>query len=215
MTESSFNQRLVQVSGLQEYVYCPRRYYYQRYHDQIGTPYELVDGRTRHESASRKGGWIQERYFRSKSLGLHGKIDLIEDDGDVLTPIERKRAESGEYYESDEVQLAAYCMLLEDQIDEPVNVGYIYLFSTDERHAVHITERHRRTVREIIRRIRSMTVDDIPPLTDNPSKCEACSARSYCMPAETAALEPEKAEGTGWEAAAGTPPGDLDEGDLA
>ncbi len=47
--------------------------------------------------------------------------------------------------------------------------------------------------------MRSMTVDDIPPLTDNPSKCEACSAREYCMPEETARLEPEKARGTGWE----------------
>ena len=44
-----------------------------------------------------------------------------------------------------------------------------------------------------------MTVDDIPPLTDNPSKCEACSVREYCMPKETAMLEPEKARGTGWE----------------
>jgi CRISPR-associated exonuclease Cas4 len=214
MTGSSFGDELVQVSGLQEYVYCPRRYYYQRYHDQIGTPYELADGRARHDAASRRGGWIQERYFRSETLGLHGKIDLIEDDGGVLTPVERKRAESGEYYESDEVQLAAYCMLLEDQLDERVNIGYIYLFSTDERHAIQITDRHRRTVREVIRRIRSMTVDDIPSLTDSPSKCKACSARSYCMPAETAVLEPEKARGTGWAAAAGTPPGDLEMGDL-
>jgi len=27
-----------------------------------------------------------------------------------------------------------------------------------------------------------MSVDSIPPLTDNPKKCEACSAREYCMP---------------------------------
>jgi len=189
---------LVHVSALQEFVYCPRRYYYQRYHDQIGTPYELVDGRSKHENQSERGGWITERYFKSEALGLHGKIDLLEHDG-TLTPVERKRAESGAYYESDEVQLAGYCMLLEDAIDEPVNVGYIYLYSTDERHAIRITERHRRTVREIVSRIESMAVASIPPLTDNPNKCDACSARHYCMPAETALLEPEKANGTGWE----------------
>jgi len=33
------------VSALNEFVYCPRRYYYQRYYDEIGEPYELVDGR--------------------------------------------------------------------------------------------------------------------------------------------------------------------------
>lgn len=198
MTDSTFRDELVQVSALNEYVYCPRRFYYQRYQDQIGTPYELVDGRSKHEHQADRGGWITERYFRSDQLGIHGKIDLIEDDN-VLTPVERKRAESGEYYPSDEVQLAGYCMLLEDAIGEPVNVGYIYLYSTDTRHAIRITEKHRRTVREIISRIETMTVDDIPPLTDNPSKCEACSAREYCMPEETAMLEPEKARGTGWE----------------
>ena len=198
MTDSTFRDELVQVSALNEYVYCPRRFYYQRYQDQIGTPYELVDGRSKHEHQSNRGGWITERYFRSDQLGMHGKIDLIEDD-EVLTPVERKRAESGEYYPNDEVQLAGYCMLLEDAIGESVNVGYIYLYSTDTRHAIRITEKHRRTVREIISRIETMTVDDIPPLTDNPSKCEACSAREYCMPEETAMLEPEKARGTGWE----------------
>jgi CRISPR-associated exonuclease Cas4 len=193
------SEEFVHVSELQEFVYCHRRHYYQRYHDQIGKPYELVDGRSMHDNQSDRGGWVKERYFKSEALDLHGKIDLLEHDGGELTPVERKRAESGAYYESDEVQLAAYCMLLADEIDEPVNVGYIYLYSTDERHAVHITDRHRQTVEEIVSRIQSMTVDEIPPLTDNPKKCDACSARHYCMPAETAMLEPEKAEGTGWE----------------
>ncbi|MFC7073833.1 CRISPR-associated protein Cas4 [Halovenus rubra] len=199
MTDASFRDELVQVSAFNEYVYCPRRFYYQRYQDQIGTPYELVDGRSKHQNQADRGGWITERYFRSDNLGLHGKIDLIETDDDVLTPVERKRAESGEYYPSDEVQLAGYCMLLESAIGEPVNVGYIYLYSTDVRHAIRITQRHRDTVKEIVHRIETMSVDTIPPLTDNPDKCKACSAREYCMPKETAILEPKKARGTGWE----------------
>lgn len=195
----STKDELVHVSALNEYVYCPRRFYYQRYQDEIGTPYELVDGRLKHERQTKRGNWITERYFRSDRLGLHGKIDLVETHDDVLTPVERKRAESGDYYSSDEIQLAGYCMLLEDVINEPMNVGYIYLYSTDERHAVRITDRHRQTVHEIVDAIQSMTVDSIPPFTDNPNKCEACSAREYCMPAETARLEPDKAAGTGWE----------------
>jgi len=200
-TPQTIGQRdtLVPVSALNEFVYCPRRFYYQHYHDEIGTPYELVDGRSKHEKQSQRGGWITERYFRAAELNLHGKIDLIESDGDVLTPVERKRAESGQYFPSDEVQLAGYCMLLEAAIGEPVNVGYIYLYETDERYAIQITESHRETVHKIIDKIRSLSVDSIPPLTDNPKKCEACSAREYCMPEETAMLEPQKAEGTGWE----------------
>jgi CRISPR-associated exonuclease Cas4 len=199
MIDSDTAEELVHVSELQEFVYCPRRQYYQRFHDEIGTPYELVHGRSKHEKQSERGGWITERYFKSQALGLHGKLDLVESGDDTLTPVERKRAESGAYYQSDEIQLAGYCMLLEQATNEPVNIGYIYLYSTDERHAVQITERHRQMVRDIISRIRSMSVNNVPPLTDNPKKCEACSARHYCMPKETAILEPDKAEGTGWE----------------
>jgi len=88
-----------------------------------------------------------------------------------------------------------------------VNVGYIYLYSTDTRHSVRITQDHRETVQEILRRIRAMSVDSIPSLTQSQSKCEACSARTYCMPgARRLSSSPSDAEGTGWE---GTTPGDL------
>lgn len=206
-------EKLVQVQDINQFVYCPRRLYYQTFLDTVGKNYELVDGRMSHENASRRGGWTNELYLRSERHGIHGKIDVVED-GDTLTPIERKRAESGTYYESDELQLAAYCMLLEDNVPGSVNVGYIYTESNDRRHTVRIKDWHREQVAEIVSIIASMTVDDIPPLTDNPSKCEACSARSYCMPAETAALEPEKARETGWAEVAGTPPGELDGDDL-
>jgi len=199
--ESSFKDELVYVSALNEFVYCPRRYYYQRFHDEIGEPYELVDGRSKHDSASKRGGWVRERYVRSEDLGLHGKIDLVETDGGTPTPVERKRAESGEYYPSDELQIAGYCMLLEDAIGEPVNVGYIYLYSTDTRHPIRITDEHRLAVRRTIERIEQLSFGDVPPLIDTRSKCEACSARSYCMPAETAMLDPDMAEGTEWEGA--------------
>jgi CRISPR-associated exonuclease Cas4 len=193
------HDNLVHVSALNEYLYCPRRFYYQRYHDEMGTPYELIDGRSKHENAAHRGDWINERYLSDTSLGLHGKIDIIESEDGILTPIERKRAESGGYYINDEIQLAGYCMLLSNTIDEPVNIGYVYLYSTDQRHSIRITEDHRQAVNKIVNQIQSMSITDIPPLTDNPDKCEACSAGEYCMPAETARLEPEKARGTGWE----------------
>jgi CRISPR-associated exonuclease Cas4 len=193
------HDELVHVSALNEYLYCSRRFYYQRYHDEMGTPYELIDGRSKHENAAHRGDWINERYLCDTSLGLHGKIDIIESEDGVLTPIERKRAESGGYYTNDEIQLAGYCMLLSNAIGEPVNFGYIYLYSTDQRHSIRITENHRQAVNKIVDHIQSMSATNIPPLTDNPSKCEACSARTYCMPEETVKLEPDKARGTGWE----------------
>ena len=186
------------MQEINQFVYCPRRLYYQKFLDTIGRNYELVEGNSQHEQKSKRGGWTNELYLRSQKLSLHGKIDVLEEDG-VLTPVEQKRSESGEYFESDELQLAAYCMLLEDNTDGPVNVGYIYTRSNDRRHTVRITEWHREQIDEIVSVIQSMDFDDVPPLTDNPNKCEKCSTREYCMPRETAILEPKKAAGTGWE----------------
>jgi CRISPR-associated exonuclease Cas4 len=201
MTTAGQRNELVQVSALNSFVYCPRRYYYRRFYDLDHHSIELTEGRLEHERHTRRGGQIREMYLRSDSLGLHGKVDIVEgsEDGDILTPIERKRAESGDVHLSDRLQLAGYCMLLENRINEPVNIGYVYVRSTDIRHAVRITERMRTGVRDVVQKIRSMEVDTIPPYTQNPNKCDACSASHYCLPAETRKLEPEQVAGSGWE----------------
>lgn len=189
----------VNVSDLNQYGYCPRRYWYLHYYDTQGRNYQRVEGTTTHESKSTRGDWMNELYLESEELGLKGKIDILDVEAEQAVPVERKRAASGRYYWNDELQLAGYCMLLEAQIDEPVREGVIYLYETDERYRIEITEEHRQAVHKAIHEIKTMSVDDVPPLVDNPNKCEKCSTRQYCMPMETAILEPEKAEGTGWE----------------
>jgi CRISPR-associated exonuclease Cas4 len=192
-------RELVNASDLNQYAYCPRRYWYFHFYDTQGRNYERVEGKTTHENQSSRGDWLNELYLESETLGLKGKIDVLDLDGVRAVPVERKRAESGDYYRSDELQLAAYCMLLEEHLGEPVREGAIYLYETDQRMHVPITDDHREAVREQVETMQSMTIDSVPSFTDNPSKCEACSVREYCMPAETAKLEPERVVGSGWE----------------
>lgn len=106
-----------------------------------------------------------------------------------MTPVERKRGNS--YYINDEIQLSAYCMLLEEAIQEEVNIGYIYLYESKSRHLIHITPWHRKKVLEIIGAIRNMSLDKIPDFAENPKKCEKCSTVQYCLPEETKMLEGE------------------------
>ena len=190
---------LVNVADLNQYSYCPRRYWYLSFYDTQGRNYERVEGKTIHENQSTRGNWLNELYLESEEVGLKGKLDVLDLKDAKAVPVERKRAESGDFYKSDEIQLAGYCMLLEEHLDEPVREGAIYLYETDQRIHIPITQQHRETVRQQITEIQSMRADDIPPLTDNPNKCEKCSTREYCMPYETALLEPEQAAGTGWE----------------
>jgi CRISPR-associated exonuclease Cas4 len=188
---------LVNVGHINQYLYCPRRYYYINYFDTIEMNFYLRDGQLKHENQSRKGGWIREFYIKSEKLGLHGKIDVLESKniksvGTTLTPIERKRGSS--YHDNDEVQLAAYCMLLEDYLGEPVRMGYLYLFSTNERYAITINDWHRNKVAQVAEAIRNMSLDNIPDFADNPKKCENCSTVQYCLPEETKMLEGDNAK---------------------
>jgi len=188
---------LVNIGHINQYLYCPRRYYYITYFDTIEMNFYLKDGQLKHQNQSRRGGWIRELYLKSEKLGIHGKIDVLESKniksvGTTLTPIERKRGSS--YHDNDEVQLAAYCMLLEDYLDEPVRMGYLYLFGTNERYAITITDWHREKVLQVVQAIRNMTLDNIPEFVDNPNKCEKCSTVQYCLPEETKMLEREDAK---------------------
>jgi len=188
---------LVNAGHINQYLYCPRRYYYINYFDTIEMNFYLRDGQLKHENQSRKGGWIREFYIKSEKLGLHGKIDVLESKniksvGVTLTPVERKRGSS--YHDNDEVQLAAYCMLLEDYLGEPVRMGYLYLFGTNERYAITITDWHRDKVLQVVQAIGEMSLDKIPDFADNPKKCEKCSTVQYCLPEETKMLEGERAK---------------------
>jgi len=177
---------LVNISDLNQYLYCPRRLYYLMFYNTQGINYYLVDGRSKHANQSRRGGWYREMYLQSEKLHLHGKIDLL--DGKIdLIPVERKHGSS--YFDNDEIQLAAYCMLLEDYLEEAVHMGYLYLFGTNERYAITITDWHREKVLEITEAIRNMNLDSIPNFADNPNKCKNCSVVQYCMPLETKLLE--------------------------
>ena len=188
-------QRLVNASMLNQYLYCPRRFWYIIYQDTQGDNYYKTDGKSKHENQSTRGGWTREIYIESTELGLKGKVDVFEDREGV--PVERKRGD--DYYPNDEIQLTAYCLLLEEAIDGVVNEGVIYLFGTDRRHRIRITEWHRNRLQEVLTEVREIDETTPPPFTDNPAKCEKCSTREYCMPEETARLEPERVRGTGWE----------------
>lgn len=192
------SKELLNVSDLNQFSYCPRRYWYLRFFDTQGRNYERIEGKSIHESQSTRGGWLNELYLEDDDLGLKGKIDVLELDGKPI-PVERKRAESGDFYRSDELQLAAYCLLLEANLDRSIREGAIYLYETDQRIHVHITEKHRKAVREHLVAMRSMSPDEVPSITDNPRKCESCSTRSYCMPHETLTLEPERIPSKEWE----------------
>lgn len=148
----------------------------------------LADGREHHSRQSRRGGWVKEMYVKSDRLSLHGKIDIVDFNNGVL-PIERKHGDR--FYENDLIQLTAYAMLLEENIDEPVKRGILYLYGTGKRHEIPITDELKEKVMNTVSLIKSMNPESIPHFVDNKNKCKKCSVLLYCLPFESELLEGE------------------------
>lgn len=110
-------------------------------------------------------------------------------------PVERKRGSSGRVYRNDEIQVSAYGLLIEHTLQsvETVDYGVVYLYETDDRHRIPLTEERRDAVRQTRDAIRQLRPDDPPPIVDNRNKCSGCSVRHHCQP-ETEAYIKQQAE---------------------
>ena len=114
---------VVDVSSINEYLYCTRRAYYSIFYGDRDINYYLTDGKIKHKNRSKDSKMYNEFFLESRHLGLRGKIDIL-DYRHTIVPVESKRGVK--YYENDEMQLAAYCMLLNDCFGLNVEFGYIY-----------------------------------------------------------------------------------------
>ena len=61
--------------------------------------------------------------------GLTGKPDYIQRDGEELIPVERKSRiiSPAGAYEGEILQLAAYCLLVEERFGKPVRRGHLFI----------------------------------------------------------------------------------------
>jgi len=71
-------------------------------------------------------------------------------------------------------------------------MGYLYIFGTNERYAITITDWHRKHVMQAVNAIRRTTVDRVPDFAQERNKCNKCSTVQYCMLEETELLEGTK-----------------------
>lgn len=190
---------MVPVSALNQYLYCPRRYWYYRFFGPGDRSPSLVEGRVRHQNQSQSPNGIRERYLRAESLGLYGRVDMLENTDETgeevphPIPVERKRGSSGRVYRNDEIQVSAYGLLIEHALHsvETVDYGVIYLYETDERHRIPLTEERRDAVRQTRDAIRQLRPDDPPSIVDNRNKCSGCSVRHHCQPETEAYINQE------------------------
>jgi CRISPR-associated protein Cas1 len=193
---------------LNEFVYCPRLFFYEWVDGLFAHSSDTVEGSLRHEKLERKADALpapddasgERIHSRSVSLSsdrykLIATIDLVQGDGDAVMPADYKRGrprdgEDGpEAWPADRAQVCAQALILRDNgytCDEAI----LYYDMTKQRVRVAIDEALvNETLRAVDEARRLAAVGRIPPpLVDSP-KCPRCSLVTICLPDETLASE--------------------------
>lgn len=198
--EVSTDQVAVIVSMLSQYAYCPRRcaimFIEQMYEDNEYT----LRGQAVHEGVD-EPGWIVREGHRieralliwSDTLGLQGKCDVVifAEDGTPY-PVEYKSGKRS-YKRSDDIQLCAQAMCLEEMFGTAVPEGAIYYFSSRKRRNVRFDEDLRQLTLQTIERVRHLLQNMHMPAPVNDNRCPNCSVVGLCLPeaVSTLRLQPD------------------------
>ncbi len=192
---------------LNEFVYCPRLFFYEWVDGIFAHSSDTIEGALRHETLGEKAEALapadaegQERiHARSVSLssdrlGLTAVIDLVEGSGTRVTPVDykhgapRDRDGALEAWPTDRVQACVQALILRDHgytCDEAV----VYYNRTKQRVRVAIDDDLVTATLATVDAARRVAASGRipPPLVDSP-KCVRCSLNGICLPDETRAL---------------------------
>lgn len=185
--------RLIPLSALQHYDFCPRQCALIHNEQIWAENYLTAQGQLLHERVdggepeTRKG----IRYERGVAvsvpkLGLTGKLDLIEHElasGNYL-PVEYKRGRP-KVADCDRIQLCAQGLCLEEMLSRPVGKGALWYWQTRHREVINFDDALRQKTLQIIASVRSLFISGETPKAKFEKKCKACSLLDLCNPSVT------------------------------
>jgi CRISPR-associated protein Cas1 len=191
-----------------EFVYCPRLFFYEWVEGVFRESADTVEGLAQHKRVDRAGKGMPsadelgEERIHSRSVTLSSeehrviaKMDLIEVDAGVVTPVDYKHGKPRmkddrlELWPADRVQLCVQGLVLREN-GYRCEEGIVYYATTRQRVRVAFTEE---VIAETVAAITQAWIvaqDQVipPPLEDSP-KCVGCSLAPVCLPDEVLRLE--------------------------
>lgn len=219
--------RLIPVRMLNEFTYCPRLGYLEFVQGEWAENIETMQGTFGHrhvDKADRKqiqsatsktpnqkpsglpsDDADEKIHARSISLsaeheGIVAKLDVLEIDGNHVTPVDYKRGHVPEIpagaYDPERVQLCAQGLILREN-GYDCSEGVIYYMSSRRRVTIPFDDELIALTRRQISQFNATAEAGIcpPPLEDSP-KCPRCSLVGICLPDETNLLLHQLAEGS-------------------
>lgn len=200
-------QFLLPARMLNEYVYCPRLFYYEFIAREFDESSDTLEGTYAHRNVGEETGKLPEpgenqgiggrikaksMLLSSSKYGLISRMDIVEGYSNEIWPVEYKKGRSpgrDAIWPNDSVQLCAQALVLREN-EYNCNQGYVYYGGSHERIRVEINDELIRTTLAMARSARKLSLSsNIPdPLSDS-RKCERCSLVSICLPDETLLLK--------------------------
>jgi CRISPR-associated endonuclease Cas1/CRISPR-associated protein Cas4 len=201
---------LLPARMINEYQYCPRLAYLEWVQGEWADSADTVEGRHTHRRVDKPGGDLpppdeipadEKMHARSitlssNRLGLIAKMDLVEAEDGIVTPVDYKRGKrphvAGGAYEPERVQLCAQGLILEEH-GYSVREGVLYFAGSRERVRVEFDADLRALTRNAVDGLRLVAAGGTipPPLVDSP-KCPRCSLVGICLPDEVNFLKREQ-----------------------
>ena len=127
-------------------------------------------------------GVKQERPLVSQRYGLTGRPDYLVRTDEGIIPVEAKSTRcpaNGRPYDSHIMQLAAYCLLVEDVLGADVPYGVVRY--ADEEVAVDYTPELREELIALLEEMNDARLaDDVHRSHDDARRCKGCSMRESC-----------------------------------
>lgn len=197
---------LLTLDHLHQFAYCPRRMHLMYVDGRWDNNVFTEEGRAAHARTDAANDPLPDQAgptdkgvdpepivsrsvsLSSGTLGLVGKLDLVEIDGGIAVPVETKRGRPPDNlqhcYEPERVQLMAQALLLREhgfQCDR----GMIYFAAARRRVEVLFTPELEARTLDLLRQARDFAgcTEPPPPLEESP-KCNGCSLAGICLPDE-------------------------------
>jgi CRISPR-associated exonuclease Cas4 len=193
---------LLPLSGIQHFVFCRRQWALIHIEQQWKENVLTVEGRIMHKRTddpflveTRKGVVVARAVpIASYRLGLSGVCDVVEfteaPEGvrlpgrDVLylpAPVEYKRGKP-KRGPSDEAQLCAQAMCLEEVLSVTISAGYLYYGEIRHRVAVELTSELRELVSWMAGGMHAYFQRGYTPRVKPFKGCRSCSLADLCLP---------------------------------
>jgi len=198
----SGDQPLLPARMVNEYQYCPRLAYLEWVQGEWADSSDTVRGRYQHRRVDKPGGKLPEAdkleeedriharsiTLSSNALGVIAKLDLIEAEDGIVTPVDYKKGKRPHVakgaYDPERVQLCLQGMLLEEH-GYTCPRGILYFAESKERVTVKFDEELRNATLSAISGMRLIAAGgQIPPPLEDSPKCPRCSLVGICLPDE-------------------------------